>query len=141
MDKGGITEAFASKIQKWKWESYSLFGVHSALSEPPILKRQKKFDINKACLYVLGYETMDELVKHFDALYAGDLGQTIGFNACFPSVHNPLLAPPGRCSSQLSMMAPYNLKGARRSGITSNSSRSLLKRVLQFKEYLQIHPG
>jgi len=111
MDKGGITEAFASKIQKWKWESYSLFGVHSALSEPPNFKAaEKNPDINKACLYVLGHETMDELVKHFDALYNAEMGDTIGFNACFPSVHDPLLAPPGRCSSQLSMMAPYNLK-------------------------------
>ena len=111
MDKGGITEAFASKIQKWKWESYSLFGVHSALSEMPFFKAaEKNPDINKACVYVLGYETMDEVVKHFDALYRGEQGVAIGFNACFPSIHDPQLAPAGRCASQLSMMAPYNLK-------------------------------
>lgn len=111
MDTDAITEAFANKIKKWKWESYSLFGAHSALAEPPrFAAAEKNPAINRACVYVLGYESMDELVKHFDALYAGEIGPIIGFNACFPSIHDPLLAPAGRCAGQISMMAPFNLR-------------------------------
>jgi phytoene dehydrogenase-like protein len=107
----GITEAFSKKIKNWKWESYSLFGVHSALEEPPKFKAaESNPDISRACVYILGYEKPEDLIKHFDALYKGELSEIIGYNASFPSVHDPQLAPPGRCVSQLSLMAPFRLK-------------------------------
>ncbi len=111
MREGDITGAFAKKIKNWKWESYSLLGVHSALEEPPNFKAaEKNADINKACVYLLGYEKLEDLINHFDCLYKGEMAATLGFNACFPSVHDPGLAPKGRCASQLSMMAPFKLK-------------------------------
>ncbi|HUT84498.1 MAG TPA: NAD(P)/FAD-dependent oxidoreductase [Thermodesulfobacteriota bacterium] len=107
----GITEAFAKKIKNWKWESYSLFGAHSALKEPPQFKAaENNPDINRSCVYLLGYEKLEDLIKHFDALYKGELSEIIGYNASFPGVHDPQLAPQGRCTSQLSMMAPFRLK-------------------------------
>jgi len=109
--EGDITNAFAKKIKNWKWENYSLFGVHSALDEPPHFKAAEgNPDINQACSYILGYEKLEHLINHFDACYKGEIGKNIGFNACFPSVHDPQLAPPGRCSGQISMMAPFKLK-------------------------------
>lgn len=106
-----IKEAFAKKIKNWKWESYSLYGVHSALDEPPDFKAAEgNPDINQACVYILGYEKLEDLINHFDALYKGEMLENQGFNCCFPSVHDPELAPPGRCASQISMMAPFNLK-------------------------------
>jgi phytoene dehydrogenase-like protein len=112
MDEGSITEAFATKTKKWKWESYSLFGVHSALEEPPhFTAASQNPDVNRACVYLLGYENMEDLISHFDALYKGELGAHLGYNACFPSIHDPGLAPSGRCASQISMTAPFNLDG------------------------------
>jgi len=111
MDEGSIQEAFAKKIKNWKWESYSLFGVHSALEEPPNFKSAEgNPEINRACVYILGYEKLEDLINHFDALYRGEMVANVGYNACFPSIHDPELAPPGRCASQISMMAPFNLK-------------------------------
>jgi len=111
MREGDIKEAFAKKTKNWKWESYSLFGVHSALMEPPNFKAAEgNPDINRACVYILGYEKLEDLINHFDALYKGEMVEKLGFNCCFPSVHDPGLAPPGRCASQISMMAPFNLK-------------------------------
>jgi phytoene dehydrogenase-like protein len=107
----GITEAFSKKIKNWKWESYSLFGVHSALEEPPnFTAAAGNPDISQACVYILGYEKLEDLTKHFDALYKGELLESAGYNACFPSVHDPQLAPQGRCTGQISMMAPFKLK-------------------------------
>jgi phytoene dehydrogenase-like protein len=110
MDEGSVQEAFTKKINNWKWEGYSLFGVHSALEEPPNFKAAEgNQDINQACAYVLGYEKLEDLINHFDACYKGEMIEKGGYNACFPSVHDPDLAPPGGCSSQISMMAPFNL--------------------------------
>jgi phytoene dehydrogenase-like protein len=110
MDEGSVQEAFTKKINNWKWEGYSLFGVHSALEEPPNFKAAEgNQDINQACAYVLGYEKLEDLINHFDACYKGEMTEKVGYNACFPSVHDPDLAPPGGCSSQISMMAPFNL--------------------------------
>jgi len=50
------------------------------------------------------------LINHFDALYRGEIVANAGYNACFPSIHDPELAPPSRCTSQISMMAPFNIK-------------------------------
>lgn len=111
MRAGDVPEAFAKKIKNWKWESYSLFGVHSALEEPPRFKAAEgNADINRACVYILGYEKLEDLITHFDGLYKGEMTEIKGFNCCFPSIHDPQLAPPGRCVSQISMMAPFNLK-------------------------------
>jgi phytoene dehydrogenase-like protein len=111
MDENAVKETFAKKIANWKWESYSLFGVHSALAEPPDFKAAgENAEINRACVYVLGYEKLEDLINHFDSLYSGQMIANAGFNCCLPSVHDPKLAPPGRCASQISMMAPFNLK-------------------------------
>jgi phytoene dehydrogenase-like protein len=111
MRPADITEAFSKKIKNWKWESYSLLGVHSALEETPNFKAaEKNADINKACVYLLGYEKLEDLINHFDCLYKGEMAANPGFNACFPSVHDPGLAPQGRCVGQISMMAPFKLK-------------------------------
>ena len=40
----------------------------------------------------------------------GKIPADAGFNASFPSVHDPYQAPPGRCAGLISQMAPYELK-------------------------------
>jgi phytoene dehydrogenase-like protein len=72
---------------------------------------RKNPDINKAFVYVIGYESTKELKKHWDEMREGKLSATPAFNCCFPSVHDPYQAPPGKCSGLISQMAPYNLNG------------------------------
>ena len=38
-----------------------------------------------------------------------ELPEKLGFNTCFPSIHDPTQAPAGKCSGLISMMAPYQL--------------------------------
>jgi phytoene dehydrogenase-like protein len=61
-------------------------------------------------MYVLGYDNSDELRKEWDMMATGELPEKAGYIGCFPSVHDPYQAPPGRCSGLLSQMAPYDLK-------------------------------
>ena len=67
-------------------------------------------EINRAFVYApLGIETEEELLGLWEAIDRGEL-LTKGFNCCFPSIHDPEQAPPGRCVATIHRMAPYNLK-------------------------------
>jgi len=111
IDEKQLDEEFVRKIKGWQWESYSLLGVHSALEERPKFRAAvSNPDIDKALVYILGYEKLDDLIGYLDALYAGEIPKQMGFNCCFPSNHDPNLAPPGRCVSLISAMMPYRLK-------------------------------
>jgi len=107
-----LEEDFTEKVKAWEWEHWSLCHLHLALEEPPqFAAAAKNPDINNALVYVLGYESTEELKKHWDEMGEGKLPDTPAFNCCFPSVHDPYQAPPGRCSGLISQMAPYNLDG------------------------------
>lgn len=102
---------FAASIEGWQWEAYSLLGLHLALKEAPNFNAaEKNPDINQAFVYVLGYETPQELIDDYEAIYRGELREKACFNCCFPSVHDPGQAPPGRHTGLLSRFAPYKLK-------------------------------
>ena len=103
---------FIKKIKLWQWEKWSLFDVHMALEEAPrFTAAAGNPDINRACIYLLGCETSEELKKQWNAMRKGELLNPSAFNCCFPSVHDPGQAPPGRHTGLLSQMAPYRIKG------------------------------
>jgi len=101
---------FVTRTKDWEWELSSLLHVHLALAEPPnFAAASRNPDINEAFIIVLGYESQADLIKHYDAIHAGDLYAS-GFNCCFPSIHDPKQAPQGRHTALISLHAPYNLK-------------------------------
>lgn len=102
---------FVDMVNAWQWEKWSLLDLHLALGEPPqFTAAQSNPDINKALMYILGYENSDELIKEWDMMATGELPETAGYIASFPSVHDPFQAPAGRASGLLSQMAPFDLK-------------------------------
>jgi len=106
-----LEEDFIAMCNSWQWEKWSLLDLHLALAEPPRFKAaESNPDINKAFMYVLGYDSCDELLKEWDMMATGELPETAGYIATFPSVHDPYQAPEGRASGLLSQMAPYELK-------------------------------
>ncbi len=108
--KENLDETFGKKIEGWMWEKYSLMGLHLALKEAPnFTAAAKNPEINKALIYLLGYETDEELIADYEAIYSGALSQKAGFNCCFPTVHDPSQAPPGRHTALLSRLAPHDL--------------------------------
>lgn len=110
IDKNEMEPDFHEKIESWQWEKWSLFENHLALEEPPEFSAASKSpELNKACVYVLGYETLDDLISHWDSIYKGELEEDGGFHCSFPSVHDPGQAPQGRCTGVISQMAPYDL--------------------------------
>ena len=106
-----LDKDFVEMIKIWQWEKWSLFDVHLAMAQPPNFKAAASNpEINKAFIYLLGYENSGDLIKHWETMRTGGMPASPGFNACFPSVHDPYQAPPGKCSGLISQMAPFDLK-------------------------------
>ncbi len=106
-----LQKDFVEMVKSWQWEKWSLCDLHLALAEPPVFKAaEHNPDINKAFMYVLGYNSSDELRHEWDLMEKGELPKTAGYIASFPSVHDPYQAPAGRASGLLSQMAPFALK-------------------------------
>ena len=106
-----LEREFIDMIRIWQWEKWSLAVAHLALLEPPRFKAaDSQPDIDKAFIYVLGYESLADLKGHWDAMSNGEMPAQAGYNCCFPSVHDPYQAPPGRASGLISQMAPFDLR-------------------------------
>jgi len=106
----------AGRIDQWTYSDTSFFTVHTALFDRPNFKvAADDPGLNDALIYVVGYESEQDLVDHLEASRRGELHDG-GFNCCFPSVHDPRRVHRGYDSEVkhiglISMeCAPYNLK-------------------------------
>lgn len=106
-----LDEEFTDAIGSWQWEKWSLCDLHLALAEPPRFRAaESQPDLNNAFIYVLGYESLADLTRHWDAMVTGEIPENAGYNCCFPSIHDSFQAPPGRASGLISQMAPFDRK-------------------------------
>lgn len=106
-----LDSEFVESIKSWMWEAESLFTVHMALDTPPSFAvASSDPELNQANIYVVGFESMADLIEHYEAIRNGELLKGGGFHCSFPSVHDPKQAPPGRCTGLITELAPYNLK-------------------------------
>lgn len=102
---------FVESIKGWQWEKHSLLGVHLAMTEAPrFTAAAGNPELDKSFIYVLGYETPEDLIKDYEATESGKLSDRPAFNCCFPTVHDPSQAPPGHHTGIISRFAPYDLK-------------------------------
>ncbi|MDZ4246496.1 MAG: hypothetical protein U1D67_05170, partial [Dehalococcoidia bacterium] len=106
-----LDKDFVESIKGWQWETHSLLTIQLALAESPDFSAAaSNQEINKSFIYILGYETPGSLMEDYDKIENGELPARAAFNCCFPSVHDPTQAPPGRHTGIISRFAPYNLK-------------------------------
>lgn len=105
-----LTPDFVRRTKDFEWEGTSLCGVHMALTQAPEFSAAAgNPDLNRSFIYVLGCDTEDELIAHWEGIRRGELADT-GFNCAFPSVHDSTQARPGRHTGLISQHAPYQLK-------------------------------
>lgn len=104
------------RLKQWKYSDTSFFNVHMAMFDKPrFTVAEKDPHLADALIYVTGYESEEDLVKHFEASKKGELYNG-GFNCCFPSMHDPVrvLRHPKSEVKHIGLMsmecAPYNLK-------------------------------
>ena len=109
--ENNLDEEFVEVVKNWQWEKETIMPVHLALTEPPQFTAAKQDPaINEAYIYLLGYETVESLIEDYDALEQGEMRDQAAFNCCFPTVHDPTQAPPGRHTGLLSRHVPYELR-------------------------------
>jgi phytoene dehydrogenase-like protein len=105
-----LSSEFVIRSKDWQWEWESLLDVHMALeAAPQFTAAASNPDVSQALIYVLGYESEQELINHWEAIKRGEL-IAAGFNVCFPTIHDPTEAPPGKHTGLISEAAPYDLK-------------------------------
>jgi phytoene dehydrogenase-like protein len=108
--EANLEKGFVDAIKGWQWEKWSLLQIHLALHEPPNFKAAAANpDINKALIQMIGYEGTGDVIKHWEMIKKGER-PTNGFLCSFPSIHDPIQAPAGKCSGLISQMAPYRIK-------------------------------
>ncbi|MBW1901936.1 MAG: NAD(P)/FAD-dependent oxidoreductase [Deltaproteobacteria bacterium] len=110
--KEHLDSDFAESVEGWIWEHWSLFGVHMCLLEAPQFKSaEDNPDVAKALVHVIGYDTVEDYLKHLAKIEKGEFDEEAGFNCCFPTIHDPFQAPAGKHTGIISSMAPFNLDG------------------------------
>lgn len=109
-----LEPTFVTRLKDYQWEAHSHFVYHMALNEPPKFKLEDKYpDLRKSFIHIVGFNTPQELINHWERIKRGELDKA-GFNCCFPSMHDPSVAPKGKHTGLLSQHAPYNIKGGDR---------------------------
>lgn len=139
IEEDKINEEFVESVKSWMWETESLFTIHLAMSAPPSFSAAASSpEINRAFLFVLGYESTADLVNHYEAIRRGEL-EGDGFHCSFPSVHDPSQAPWGRCAGLITQLAPYRLKEGREMWFRIKFKEAHAERCLSLLE--QYAPG
>jgi len=105
-----LSPDFVGSVKSWQWEKWSFLNVHMALEAPPSFAAAASDpEINNAFVYIIGFETMEDLISHYEATARGELDERF-FDCSFPSVHDPSQAPPGKCTGLISQRVSYRLK-------------------------------
>ena len=104
------------QLEGYRWEWESLLQHHLALTEAPNFTAAKDNpEINNSLAYVLGYETLECLLKEFECTQRGELADDVAFNFVVPTIHDPSRIcrtdiTDLRHGANLSRFAPYDLK-------------------------------
>jgi phytoene dehydrogenase-like protein len=114
--KEHLEQELITRLDQWKYSEMSFFTVHLALTDEPKFPALKDNpELANSLIYVMGYESEQDLVDHFEASKRGELHDG-GFNCCFPSMHDPIRVHrrPDSAVKHIGLIsmecAPYNLK-------------------------------
>jgi phytoene dehydrogenase-like protein len=104
-----LDKEFVETMKVWIWEHWSLLGIHFLLEEmPDFAAASNNSEINKALIYVLGYESPEDFVNEYKGIGKGEMDG--GFYCSFPSVHDPLQERYGKTIGSIYKMAPFDVK-------------------------------
>ena len=126
-----LNNEFVEGVKIWQWEHWSLLGIHLALMEAPnFTVARDDSELNKALIYLLGLETGDDFVEHYQAIGRGEIDGKVGISFCVPSLHDSSQAPHGRYTGHITQMAPYDLKGGKDKWYSFKFREEQFQRVL-----------
>lgn len=131
--KDKLDPGFVQTIEEWKWEDWTLFSGHLGISGRPKLKAADDDPhCNDALLQVIGYESADQVIRHWDDATAGTLpGPEFGLTQT--SLHDPTQAPEGLGVVRIETQVPYEASGKSWDALKADYGESLISK---WREYL-----
>ena len=99
-------------VDGWNWDKWSFNTLHIAAEEPPKYRTDDPW-INDAFSTVIGIESVDQLVQHWENVAAGKLDlESFGGHSTCESLFDPTLSDrPGKYVSMFQIHAPYGIEG------------------------------
>jgi len=125
----GISKGCAETAKMWKWEHWSLYGLHLALKERPVFKAaQADPGVDRAFIKIMGYDSPGDFLGHLKKIKKGELG-TAG-HATVVSDIDPIQAPqdvqPGVATVRFEALAPFEAREGNWDGISHGYGDALL---------------
>lgn len=124
-----LPEDLRESVKKWEWDKWSFFTLHVALDEPPKFKVQDPW-INETFTNILGFETLEDILKFFDGVLAGRIDFVGGHTTCETIWDGTLVRVPGKHVAFFQMPAPYDFDWARKEEV----ERKILELWREFAE-------
>jgi phytoene dehydrogenase-like protein len=103
---GAVPQPTTAKMERYRWQADSIFGVHLALREAPRYGGGDS-DLNRALNQCVGAESSDDWEAQHDAVQALRI-PPIGFEAAVPSLFDPTVAPDGCATAFAWQLVPRN---------------------------------
>ena len=106
-----LPEDLKASVEGWKWDKWSFNTLHIAAEEPPKYACDDPF-INDSFATVVGIESVDQLLAHWDNVVAGKIEDNFGGHCTCESQFDPFLSDrPGKYVSMFQMHVPYDIEG------------------------------
>ena len=107
-----LPDSLKSMVEGWAWDKWSFNTLHIAANEPPKYATDDPW-IDQSFATVVGIESVDQLLAHWDAVAAGkiDLNDFGGHSTCESLLDPTLSDRPGKYVSMFQIHAPYDLEG------------------------------
>ena len=97
--------------KQWEWDQWSFFTLSAATTEAPKYTTDDP-RVNDAFMTILGFDSTDELLDHWDTVLSGDVGAGVGGHATNETRYDPTLPRvPGHQVGFLQIHAPYDIEG------------------------------
>ncbi len=107
-----LPDSILGDVEGWAWDKWSFNTLHIAADEPPKYACDDPW-IDEAFATVIGIESVDQLISHWDNVAAGRLDLTsFGGHSTCESLLDPTLSDrPGKYVSMFQIHAPYGIEG------------------------------
>ena len=109
--KENLPATLKESVEGWKYDKWSFYTLHMASEEAPRYACDDPW-VNEAFMTVFGFESVDQLLTHWDNVVAGRVGSSFGGHATCESFFDPHLSrKAGKHVSFFQMHAPYKIEG------------------------------
>jgi phytoene dehydrogenase-like protein len=110
--EGCLPDSLKSMVEGWAWDKWSFNTLHIAANEPPKYATDDPW-IDQSFATVVGIESVDQLLAHWDAVAAGKFDpEAFGGHSTCESLLDPTLSDrPGKYVSMFQIHAPYAIDG------------------------------